>query len=105
MTTIDPGYYVTVREAKRVGFLAGPYDTHVEALSRVDEAARRAKEADAWADFYAFGTTRVKAPLALRRGGVTFGMMEEDSLEENRPVDIPTKPKTASKNTQRKRRK
>ena len=96
MTTIDPGYYVTVREAKRVGFLAGPYGTHVEALSMVDEAARRAKEADAWADFYAFGTSRVKAPLTLRRGGVTFGRMKEDTH---------AKPKTAPKKIRTKRRK
>ena len=75
MTTISPGYYVTVREAKRVGFLAGPYDTHAEALAKVDEATRRAKEADAWAHFYAFGTTRVNAQIALKRGGVTFGKM------------------------------
>jgi len=97
MTTIDPGYYVTVRDADRVGFLAGPYDTHDEALSRVDDAARRAREADAWADFYAFGTSRVKAPLALKRGGVTFGKMDEE--------DAPAKPKTASKKIRTKRRK
>ena len=75
MTIIEPGYYVTVRDASRVGFLAGPYDTHSVALSKVDEATRRAKDANAWADFYAFGTTKVKAPLALKRGGVTFGKM------------------------------
>jgi len=97
MTTIDPGYYVTVSDAGRVGFLAGPYDTHVEALAKVDEAAERAEGADPWAHFYAFGTTRVKATFTLRRGGVAFGRMDDDTPEEDRPVEAHTTPKTASK--------
>jgi hypothetical protein len=101
MTTIDPGYYVTVRDAGRVGFLAGPYETQAEAVSRVDAAAERAMEADAWAHFYAFGTSRVKTPISLRRGGVAFGMMDDDTAEEDRHVEAPTTLKTASKKIHR----
>jgi len=73
VTTIEVGYYVTIRDAGRVGFLMGPYATHAEALSRVEEASERTECVDPWAHFAEFGTTRIKAPLTLRRGGVTFG--------------------------------
>jgi hypothetical protein len=75
VTTIEPGCYVTVRDAGRTGFLAGPYPTRGAAEAKVGEARERAVGADPWAHFYAFGTARVKGPLRLRRGGVTFGVL------------------------------
>ncbi len=50
-------YYVTMVRGKRVAWLAGPFGTHTEALTRVDDAKREACRLDAWADFDAFGTS------------------------------------------------
>ena len=49
-------FYVTVVDAGRVGFLAGPFLTHQAALDRVDEVRRLAGEVDYRAHWYGFGT-------------------------------------------------
>jgi hypothetical protein len=49
-------------EVKRMGLLAGPYETHKEALDRVETVRKIAEEVNAWAHFYAFGTVKVKQP-------------------------------------------
>lgn len=53
------GYYVTVRDGKRTGGLLGPYQTHNEALQNVERGKALAITADAFACFYAFGTTKI----------------------------------------------
>jgi len=75
LTTIEPGFYVTVRNAARVGFLAGPYRTKRAAERKVDAARERANAADLWSWFYAFGVSRVKLSIPLRSGGVSFGVL------------------------------
>lgn len=62
------GYYVTVVNGQRVGWLLGPYRTHGEAEGEVDRGRELAMEADPFAHFYAFGTAR-----APERGTV-FGV-------------------------------
>lgn len=52
------GYYVTVRDGARSGFLLGPYRTHGEALGQVDRGRELAERGDPFAHFYAFGTAR-----------------------------------------------
>lgn len=52
------GYYVTVRDAGKTGFLLGPYRTHGESLEQVDRGRELALAADPFACFYAFGTAR-----------------------------------------------
>lgn len=52
------GYYVTVRDAGKTGFLLGPYRTRGEALESVDAGRELALKADAFAHFYAFGTAK-----------------------------------------------
>lgn len=54
------GFYVTVKDGGRRGFLLGPYGTHGEALALVPEGKRLAVEADQWAAFYEFGTSRIR---------------------------------------------
>ena len=60
------GYYVSIWDRLsnaghgRLGLLAGPYDTHAEALAKVDAAKDLALEHDAWASFYGYGTVRMK---------------------------------------------
>lgn len=49
-------------EVKRMGLLAGPYETHAEALDKVDTVRRIAEEINVWAHFYAFGTLKLKEP-------------------------------------------
>lgn len=52
-------YYVSVADAGRVGLLAGPFDSHPEALEQVEPARRVAGERNPWSHFYAFGTVAV----------------------------------------------
>lgn len=60
------GYYVSIWDRLsnaghgRLGLLAGPYETHAEALSKVGRARELAAERDPWACFYGFGTVRMK---------------------------------------------
>jgi hypothetical protein len=61
------GYYVTVREGKRVGFLAGPFAELGTAESVVEPVRQEAIRHDERAHFHEFGTTRVKA-AKLPRG-------------------------------------
>lgn len=64
--TDDPAYYVTVVDAGRVGYLAGPFRTHEGALAAVDKCQELAYEADPYSHFYAFGTA--KRPNGYREG-------------------------------------
>lgn len=54
------GFYVSVVNGSRYGFLLGPYDSHNEALTNVDRGKSLAIDADPFADFYAFGTCRLE---------------------------------------------
>ncbi|MCB8986727.1 MAG: hypothetical protein H6661_03135 [Ardenticatenaceae bacterium] len=55
---VDPDrlFFVTVRNDSRNGFLAGPFETHQEALDLVPQARQLAHARDPWAAFYSFGT-------------------------------------------------
>lgn len=52
-------YYVTIRDANRVGYLLGPYESHVDALNAVDHGRSLAERANAFACFHAFGTASI----------------------------------------------
>jgi hypothetical protein len=64
--TDEECYYVSVVDGKRYNFLAGPFQTHQEALDRVDGARKIGQEMDPKAWFYGFGTC--KAPNGYREG-------------------------------------
>ena len=64
--TDGPCYYVSVVDGERVCIAAGPFQTHEEALARVDEVKVLADKADPKAHWYAFGTC--KAPNGWREG-------------------------------------
>lgn len=49
-------YYVSLRRGKRTALLAGPFETHSEALAYVGRAVKLAHELDPWAWFDAHGT-------------------------------------------------
>lgn len=53
-------YYVTVKRDVRTGWLAGPYETHQEALDKVDVVSAIARKLDPWCDFDAFGTSSIE---------------------------------------------
>lgn len=57
-------YYVTVQDNGRVGYLAGPYKRHGDALAMVGPAKKLAQAANRDAIWYAFGTAHVKVPCA-----------------------------------------
>jgi len=67
-------YYVTVIRGRRVGWLAGPFSRHEDALALVEWCRRIACNLDPWCDFDAFGTASRKGgtyPLGtLQRAGL-----------------------------------
>lgn len=54
---VDRDYYVTVLDGSRVGFLLGPYKSHRTAKAKVERGRKLSLGANAWAWFYAFGTS------------------------------------------------
>ncbi|MGY5634217.1 hypothetical protein ACW7N6_38400 [Streptomyces sp. UC1A3] len=56
------GFYVTVRDGAKVGFLLGPYATHDEALANVDRAREEVMRRDPFGcSFWGFGTAKATA--------------------------------------------
>jgi uncharacterized protein YegJ (DUF2314 family) len=55
------GFYVSVRDNGRSGFLLGPYATHEEALANVQLGQRLAEQVNDNAHWYAYGTAKVTA--------------------------------------------
>jgi hypothetical protein len=57
----QPGYYVTCidEETDRRAALAGPFETHEEALAQVDICRRAACEKYPAAHWYLFGTAHI----------------------------------------------
>lgn len=53
------GYYVTLRDGNRTAWLAGPYETHREALNKVEPVYALALEIDPRAWFMARGTASI----------------------------------------------
>lgn len=49
-------YYVSLRRGSRTALIAGPFETHTEALAMVEPATKLANELDGWTWFDAFGT-------------------------------------------------
>ena len=54
-------YYVTMIRGDRVARLAGPFDTHEEALAHVDQARKVANEVDPRSHWDAFGTSGIES--------------------------------------------
>jgi hypothetical protein len=61
-------FYVSAIDGPRYTFLAGPFNTHQEALDLVDSARTKANEVDPRAWFYAYGTAQ--APEGYEKPGV-----------------------------------
>jgi hypothetical protein len=49
-------YYVTAKRDSKYAFLLGPFETHQEALDRVEDVRKVANRLDPWTEFDAFGT-------------------------------------------------
>ena len=62
------GYYVTMKRDRRTAWLLGPYETHAEALAKVERGRHLARSADPFADFDAFGTSRIMSTGELPPG-------------------------------------
>lgn len=60
-------YYVSAVDGSRSALASGPYDTHAEALAKVDEVREKAVRSDGRAHFFSWGT--VAMPGACRRKG------------------------------------
>ncbi len=58
--TDDPCFYVSVVDGPKFALLAGPFQTHQEALDMVDKARTEGEKHDPWACFYSFGTVKMK---------------------------------------------
>ena len=59
-------FYVSLIREKRTALLAGPYDTHDEALQMVRPARRVASEIDPWSDFDLIGTCSLETATPPR---------------------------------------
>lgn len=66
------GYYVTVARGKRVGWLAGPFADHQQALALVPMVRDEAVRVDPWCAFDAFGTAS-RQGATLPRGVLHTG--------------------------------
>ncbi len=64
------GYYATVYDAGRHGFLLGPFRAKRTAERNVERARQMAYRHDVRAWFYAYGTARVKVDIAAARPAV-----------------------------------
>jgi hypothetical protein len=75
------GFYVTVQDAGRTGFLLGPYDSKSEAESNVKLGQRLAEQVNDRAFWYAYGVTRVvmKPGIDLPAGKLNHLAEEEAS--------------------------
>jgi hypothetical protein len=65
--TPGASYYVSAADGGRSALASGPYDTHAEALAKVDEVRERAVRQDGQAHFYSWGT--VAMPGTYRKKG------------------------------------
>ena len=54
------GYYTSAIDGDQYGLLAGPFDSHAQALSWVDRTRAKAEEVNSRAVFFGFGTLRAK---------------------------------------------
>lgn len=81
-------YYVTVRDARRTGFLAGPFAHQRQAAAAVERTKEAAYEVDGYAWFYAYGTA--KAPNGHREGTLN-DLVDLDRLP-HRPREYVARP-------------
>jgi len=84
MTRQEPesrAYYVSMIRGKRTALLAGPYDTHAEALANVEPARREASRVDPWSDFDAFGTCSLPREADNPRGVLNNALKVEISVD------------------------
>ena len=81
-----PGpYYVTCTNDSRVALVSGPYDKHADAIAVVPMARALIRRHDAWSDFYAFGTVRMKETCTTKGGLQQWGyplFMPGDEMPE-----------------------
>lgn len=75
MAVADQNFYfvscVETDGRRRKSLLAGPYDTHAEALAQVDNVSHMASETDPRAAWYAFGTAGSLLPHKTVFGAVS----------------------------------
>lgn len=79
VTDPDRVFYASTRNDGKVGFLAGPYDTHQEALDVVAPTKELATAADQWAVFYSFGTLSLPRSLATLPKGIFNRQVAEEN--------------------------
>lgn len=74
-------FYVTMKRDSRTAWLSGPYETHEEALARVEDVRERVSRLDLWTWFDAFGTSSI-----TREGSVfPLGLLEKLDAKDVRP--------------------
>lgn len=76
-------FFVSVVDGRRVGLLAGPFNTEGEARSHLPAARREAERIDAYSAFYAFGT--VSLPPGSGKRGRLNGALGLEAAGEVKP--------------------
>lgn len=69
--TSESAYFVSVVDGRKWGMLAGPYETHIDALDALAAAKARAFEYDVRAIWYGYGTA-----YTSRESKTVFGHIE-----------------------------
>ena len=72
-------FYVTMKRDSRTAWLSGPYETHAEALARVEGVRERVLRLDPWTWFDAFGTSSITREGALFPLGVLEKLDAKDA--------------------------
>jgi hypothetical protein len=78
-------YYVSLRRAERTALLAGPFETHTEALALVDRAVALANDLDPRAWFDPFGTMSLPRSPANPYGKLNIQL---DAMPRVPPLEI-----------------
>ena len=78
--------------------LAGPYDSHQEALDAVPAARRLAELADPWAAFYSFGTV---SDAPAEAGGLVPTVFTREQIEDAARAVTAVVPACANKSRRR----
>jgi hypothetical protein len=69
----DLAFFVTAVDGPRVAFVAGPYRTHLDAVSVFHGVCREAERLDPRATWYSFGTARARKDQKSVLGALFFG--------------------------------
>lgn len=77
----EPGaYYVTAIDDKKVAYLLGPFNRHIDALLRVSRASSHLRDKVPAAAWWAFGTSRIASGADRPEGRLNAEVLTDEEL-------------------------